>query len=329
MKECEGARFILHPSAFILQRLAARLQISTVVSDQRPCIRCHRDIDRSARSCVFCNWDQSVLPPTEHPPVASVHMPPPKTDVRSALLGIGALVAFLLAAFSVGALIHHLDNGNTKAANNAAAITAAPATRVPAPARSDIEVVPATGSGDVGTAPITTAPATTTTDGVPNEYQRSDATAATAAEYAQLAARARAEKQPVGVDPRTVSGPLYGGASTRSRHSALAANGAAASAPAQGVSGELQPSLTMIRTRAVPESQPIPAIHVDREATARLDLTIGPDGRVEDVAVLDSVPGQTARLIAAAQSWRFKPATENGVPVSSHFSVDISFKPDE
>ena len=63
--------------------------------------------------------------------------------------------------------------------------------------------------------------------------------------------------------------------------------------------------------------------------TARLRLTIGADGRVKGIAIGDAIPGQTPKLIAAVQNWRFRPATENGVPVEAPFAVDISFHGNE
>jgi TonB family protein len=59
--------------------------------------------------------------------------------------------------------------------------------------------------------------------------------------------------------------------------------------------------------------------------TARLDLVIGPDGRVQDINVRRAIRGNTPALIAAVQRWRFKPATENGRPVTAPYSVEISF----
>jgi TonB family protein len=83
------------------------------------------------------------------------------------------------------------------------------------------------------------------------------------------------------------------------------------------------------RTNPIPEYQPIPQIHVSRNTTARFELTVGADGRVKEVNVRDGVPGETAKLIAAVQSWRFRPATQNGQPVQAPFTVDISFHGDE
>jgi TonB family protein len=78
-------------------------------------------------------------------------------------------------------------------------------------------------------------------------------------------------------------------------------------------------------TEPVPEYQPVPPIRVDRETTARLSLTIGRDGRVKDIDVLNSVAGETPRLINAVQNWRFRPATVSGQPVPSRFTVNITF----
>ncbi len=79
----------------------------------------------------------------------------------------------------------------------------------------------------------------------------------------------------------------------------------------------------------MPEFQPIPSIQVDHDARARFDVTVGADGSVQSVTLLDSIPGEAPRLMAAMRSWRFKPATDNSVPVPSHVTVDISFKRNE
>ncbi len=73
----------------------------------------------------------------------------------------------------------------------------------------------------------------------------------------------------------------------------------------------------------------MPSINVGGNATARLLLTVGADGRVKDIDIARAIPGDTARLIGAVQEWRFRPATENGVPVASRFSVDITFHGNE
>lgn len=83
----------------------------------------------------------------------------------------------------------------------------------------------------------------------------------------------------------------------------------------------------IVSTRPVPQYQPIPDLVVSERVTARLELIVGADGRVKEVNLKNSIPGQTPKLIAAVQSWKFKPATENGVPVAAPFTVEISFGP--
>jgi len=326
------------------------------MSDKKPCIRCDRGIDAHAKNCVYCNWDQSVPPPaggTAENTVgaAPAYVPPKDNRGRNRVLGIVGFVVLLIAAFSIGTFMHGFDpsEGSTSKGGKPVVTVTAGASN-PAPSRPDLQIIPANpGNTIVSETPITSAPSTTTAAGMPTEYQRNDATAATSEEYAQLAARAKAEKQSVGIDPRNVGGPAYGGAappnrriaSTQARAGAPvpmnrasdgAMNGAMTGAVAGGMTtastnGEPRSAGIVVRTRPQPEYQPIPQIRVDRSTTARLDLTIGADGHVQDVNILNAVPGETARLIAAIQAWRFKPATENGRPVPSHFSVDISFNP--
>jgi outer membrane biosynthesis protein TonB len=66
---------------------------------------------------------------------------------------------------------------------------------------------------------------------------------------------------------------------------------------------------------------------VDRSVNARLFLTIGSDGRVHDINVGQSIPGEMPRLSASVQNWRYKPATLNGEPVTSTLTVDINVHP--
>ena len=81
------------------------------------------------------------------------------------------------------------------------------------------------------------------------------------------------------------------------------------------------------RTEPIPLYQPVPSMRVDRTANARLILTVSSEGRVNDINIAQSIPGEMPNLVAAVQSWRFKPATENGHPVTSTFAVDITVHP--
>ena len=82
------------------------------------------------------------------------------------------------------------------------------------------------------------------------------------------------------------------------------------------------------RTEAYLESKPLPHISVDHDITARLNLTVSPEGRVTDIDVSETIP-EMAKLIQAVQNWRFRPATENGTPVTARVAVDITFRANE
>ena len=143
-----------------------------------------------------------------------------------------------------------------------------------------------------------------------NEWDRSDATAVSSVEYAQLAKRAQAEKKQTTalVDPRTITGSAYGNEPAPRRYTPATSRVASS-----------------MSTRPVPQYQPVPRLAA--RGSARLDLMIGPDGRVKDINVRRSISGNSAALIGAVQQWRFKPATANGRPVAAPYSVEISFKP--
>ena len=52
------------------------------------------------------------------------------------------------------------------------------------------------------------------------------------------------------------------------------------------------------------------------------------DGTIDDVEIIKDLPyglGEAAR--EAVSQWRFRPATQNGEPVSSRFSVAVTFRP--
>jgi TonB family protein len=77
------------------------------------------------------------------------------------------------------------------------------------------------------------------------------------------------------------------------------------------------------RTRPVLEYRALP--YLNAHGSARLTLLVGSDGHVREVGIDRPIIGNNAQLIAAVQRWRFKPATENGEPVSAPYSVEISF----
>ena len=291
------------------------------MEDKKRCVRCDRAIDAYARICPYCNWDQSEpVPAVTEQPVATapVYVPPPERTWRSLIKpGIGAVV-LLVAAFVVGFFVH----GNEPPNDAPQPISKEGTAPTPTAPRPDVTLVPVTDTSPLDQ-PITSAPLPNPAQGVPQEYQRSDATAVSSAEYAQLAERVKAEKKSQAlIDPRTLTGAAYAQAPPPRRP-------AEESDPAMASSASDEPGRIVISTRPVPEYQPYPDISVSEASTARLNLTIGPDGRVQEVNVVNGVPGQTARIIETVQRWRFKPATENGQPVTAQFGVDLSFKPDE
>ena len=83
------------------------------------------------------------------------------------------------------------------------------------------------------------------------------------------------------------------------------------------------------RTSPIPEYQPLPSVRLRARSVARVELLVGPDGRVHDVSVQQGLGRNTAALINAVQAWRFKPATENGRPIAAPFTVELSFNADE
>jgi TonB family protein len=274
------------------------------MSDKKTCVRCERQIDRYARICPFCNWDQSeTVAPRQKAPAQPAYVPPVENRWRSKAVGVGAFVALIVVAFFVGMVVHGWEPAEVKAAQAKSASTAS----VPPAHRSQVTLVPVTG-GDMPESiehPITSAPPQ-----APGQ-QPNDATALPAEQYAAAAARVKAQREAEKakqkmVDPRSLTGAAYEPSDKPVR----------------------PPTPTQNRTDPVPEYQPVPEIHVDRDITARLNLTVGPDGRVSDIAVNQTIP-EMQKLISAVQNWRFKPATENGNPVASKFSVEITFHGNE
>ncbi len=235
----------------------------------------------------------------------------------------GGGVALLLVSFALGALIHGANPEETAAKTGGSLVsqTAAPPPQVSAPQgpHANVDLVQVDASAPITETPITSAPAPDASQGVPSEYQRSDATAVSSAEYQQLAAREKIERQQALADPRLLTAPVY--AKPRPRPPVQAASNDEAPPP--------KPQAMSIRTAPRAESISFGNVRVDRDTTIHLTLLIGADGRVHSVDIDGSLPGQTAQLIAAIHNWRFKPATENGVPVPAQFSTAVSFRANE
>ena len=235
------------------------------------------------------------------------YVPPVDQRARNRVVGIVALATLIVVAFAVGMLMHGFEPNEIKASQEKpAATTTAPLKPSP---KSDVTLVPAT---DTDVNPVVEQPLTSAPPQAPGQ-QPNDATALPADQYTALSAQVKAQREaaPASVDPRTVHGDVYGGGEPRTRRRAENA------------------SLQQNRTNAYPEYKPLPDIRVDRDTTARLVLTVGADGRVKDIDITDPIPGETPKLIGAVQRWRFRPATENGIPVPAKVAVAITLHGNE
>ncbi|HEV7240940.1 MAG TPA: energy transducer TonB [Thermoanaerobaculia bacterium] len=286
------------------------------MTDRSRCIRCERAIDAWAGICPFCNWNQAQplpAPGTTAPRIAAVQYTPPQPmDVKRLIAIASGVVISLVLAFLVGMVINR-DGAPKRAPDVLEEQAQEHNTENLKPKRADTPLVPA-GQGGIENEPITSAPIVMPAGQVPNEYQRTDATAVSADEYTLMAKRAQAERKTknvaVLVDPRSISGAAY-------------AQGQ--SALPQRPRQTAEPSVRKIsRTRPIAEYQPIPPTR--GRGTARFTLIVGADGRVKSINVEQMLRGgNNPALVRAIQSWRFKPATENGEPVAAPYSVEISF----
>ena len=287
------------------------------MAERKPCTRCERPIDANARSCVYCNWDQSVAKPAQTAaPAAPAYVPPRDTRLRNRILGAIAFVALVVIAFVVGSLVHGSDPSQAKASQTPAN-PATSTTQAEGGPRADVTLVPIDGSMQ-SEPPITSAPALAPSAGnVEVNGDRTDATALPSGEYSSAAQRAKAERDVRTnngmIDPRTISGGVDRAVPVNRNPRPQRNEVIRVSAPPH--------------TEPVPLYQPVPPLRVNHATSARLFLTVGTDGRVHDIDIAQSIPGEMPRLIASVQNWRFRPATQNGQPVTSTFSVAINVRP--
>lgn len=288
------------------------------MAQQKPCIRCERPIDSYARSCVYCGWDQATPRPVETAgdQVVPAYIPPPDNRLRNRLLGTVGFVALVIIAFFIVSRVHSSAASDARPQTTPRTASAATAN---SQHRATATLVPVDGGGSTPyESPVTSAPAQPLSPGnVEVNGDRTDATALPSEAYSAAAQRARAERDVRpnhgGIDPRTiVGGPESYPVRSTPRATTHPAPDTALSVP---------------RTEPVLLYQPVPSMRVDQSASARLILTVSAEGRVNDINIAQSIPGEMPRLVAAVQNWRFKPATENGHPVKATFSVDITVHP--
>ena len=282
------------------------------MSEKKQCINCNRSIDVAAKSCLYCNWWQAEKPTARPAPATVEAAAPPapehRRNVNRKVLGAIAFVALLVIAFVIGSLVHGFEPSEVKAAQQPkASEPTAVATQAPAPPASNIPLVP----DNTPPGPIEQPPAAGVTNTM-NGAMGQDATAMTSQQYgAAVQAAPQPQQQAQTVDPRSVTGTVYGQEQPMP--------------PQQRLPRPHRPVATtphVAETQPVPEYQPVPSLH--GHGRARLTLTVGTDGRVHDIDVVEPLQGDMGRLIGAVQSWRFRPATDHGTPVTSRFTVDIN-----
>jgi TonB family protein len=319
------------------------------MSERKPCVRCQRGIDAWAKICPFCNWDQAEAAPAVEPPKPAAvanYVPPSEFNLKKKLMYAAIGVVMLIASFGIGVVINR--DGAPKNAPETIEEQLAQEELAKSPIRrADTTLVPTNEPGGIEQ-PVTSAPVAVQPGATPNDYQRTDATAVSATEYAEIARRAKAEKERMAmvVDPRSLTGPAYAQSPRTVRPRSQTPFPQTGQMPGQPPQAQMPPEAGQpmprqepqaeapapqmarrragVRTRPVPQYQPLPQIST--KGTARLSLIIGADGRVKSVDVEKPLERNTAQLLSAVQSWRFKPATENGEPVSAPYSVEISFR---
>jgi len=107
----------------------------------------------------------------------------------------------------------------------------------------------------------------------------------------------------------------------------LAAYAGAATAPVRPVSTSTAPDAAEkpVPTKKVNAVYPQEAKDKHIEGDVELDVTVGTDGHVKDVAVRKSIPELDAAAVAAIRQWEFKPGRAKGKPVDVVCTVTIAF----
>jgi protein TonB len=88
------------------------------------------------------------------------------------------------------------------------------------------------------------------------------------------------------------------------------------------VGGNIQ---TPKKVKDIPPVYPPIAQSARVQGVVILEATIGPDGRVQDVHVLRSIPLLDAAAIDAVKQWVYSPTLLNNVPVPVIMTVTVNF----
>lgn len=254
------------------------------------------------------------------------------------------IAAILLATFAVGGLVYRIGKRPAPSTEESVPSTDPAQSARPSPSDlTDLRLVPASDLTSTVGRSITSAPPRPQAQGPTAGEDRADATALPSQQYARMEERAREaaaveQADSPTVDPRTIRPEPPPPPPVRPTEPEPAPSASAeppagpadrpvtspSRLPSPRPPPESEQRREVRRTRPEPISQPLPDINVT--GTARFRLRIGPDGRVREVEVLQTIPGATASLVSSIQQWRFRPATENGRPIEGMHLVDVSFQ---
>jgi TonB family protein len=80
--------------------------------------------------------------------------------------------------------------------------------------------------------------------------------------------------------------------------------------------GDFKPAVLLYRKQPEPQSV---------AGTVRATATIGKDGRLTDIQIVEGDPALTAAALDAFRQWRYTPATRNGEAVDAQTLVSLTF----
>jgi len=92
--------------------------------------------------------------------------------------------------------------------------------------------------------------------------------------------------------------------------------------------GAVVPPTAEAGQRNEPPDYPAESRRRGEEGTVRLSLRIGPDGRVQmaEVAQTSGHPALDRAAVEAVRRWRFRPATQAGLPVAASMQTAVHFR---
>jgi periplasmic protein TonB len=90
-------------------------------------------------------------------------------------------------------------------------------------------------------------------------------------------------------------------------------------------SGDVEIAFTTYSPSPAPDLSALPH---GAQGDVIVDITINPDGRVSDLAVLKTLGyGIESSVIATVRTWVFRPATKDGMPIASEQELHFHFGP--